>query len=510
MEFRILRQTIVVIILIALGFSVYPSRVIKSADPTPLTVWLYSANDKKALDSVLTLFHSLHPDIKVNVVQQDVASYGNALNIAFYQGQNTPDLFQIAPEDQIPFTTQVANRWLAPLNDFPDFPEFKATFPKTQMGFDEDFVVGQNVLNGAAYSAALQRPLPPIFLYANLNLYSKAGLIDPHGVPKAPTTMDEFTTHAQAIKAATGKPGVAFGGLSGIEAFWWLCQLSGPYMVDGKAGWDAKTGHYSFSSKVCFRNMIDNVLKMRDEGLILPESPTSTDSAIRELFAKGEIGHYIGDLSAIQTWKESTPGFSSSYTILPLPVLSGDKPTTFFYTSPGGRWMGINANSKVKDAAWTFYKFLYSKNYQDAWTKLGNGLGMFTSESTFQSSLLNTQKTAFSMNKLVVLGPDSTLRRPELSPVKITVLGQSPAEVLMALYTGKTTDIEAALRDLDERSETALDTAIANANASGITVTRADFIFDDWNPALPYIPKPANEPTPSDIIPNDLTPTSTP
>jgi multiple sugar transport system substrate-binding protein len=58
---------------------------------------------------------------------------------------------------------------------------------------------------------------------------------------------------------------------------------------------------------------------------------------------------------------------------------------------------------------------------------------------------------------------------------------------MQGLYTGQLTNVKAALQDLQDRSETALDNAIAAARKQGANVSRADWVFADWKPSENYV-----------------------
>jgi ABC-type glycerol-3-phosphate transport system substrate-binding protein len=389
----------------------------------------------------------------------------------------------IPQENQMPFWANVVEAgWLKPWSDYADFADFRSTFPETA------FAEGNNMRDGNVYTGPLFLSLPWLQLYINTSLYREAGLVNEDGSLPLPTTWDEMLANSRAIKEATGAYGMGFGGTTNnIDWFWWTCQLSGPYFADLGGGWNPATATYEFSERPCFRQMIDYLITFRDEELMLPESMSIDDETVRVLFATNEVAHYFAGSWVINGWATTNPDFTD-YTAVRLPLIGVDEPISRFYTNPGGRFLGINANTEHADAAWEFVKFIYGPEFGRIFAESGNGLTLFTPGDRSEYATNDAWANIYAMGDMIVTGPSAVLRRPELSQVVVTLQGPNPAQVLTGIYTGQITDIDAALADLDERFEAALDQGIADAQGTGLEVTRDDYLFPDWNPAESYVP----------------------
>jgi ABC-type glycerol-3-phosphate transport system substrate-binding protein len=478
---RFLGVTVVIVLIVVIAVVLNGNISRTPIIPTRITFWDYYTTQSPAIEAGIAAFEAANPDIKVERKQRTLGEQIVMLEHTGYGAVAAPDVFIVPPPANVPFDRMVGNAGLLAWNDFPDFQTFRRTFPYSDTAFAE----GYNTFGGKVYSAPLDLPVPSLFLYINADLYRKAGMVNADGSLIIPNTIDALIANSRGIVEAAGKYSLGFGGASGkIEAFWMLCQLTDPYIVDHKLGWNAQKGEYEFSRRVCFSKVIQYLLTMRDAQLIWPDSMTADDAKIRELFAKGEIAHYLGDASAILDWQTTNPNFKN-YVVARIPLVNSERPVTYFYTSPGGTWVGIHSFSQQKEASWRFVKFLYSTAFQDIWAKQGNGLGIFTSENALPAD--SPWRAVQTMRTLVVPGPDSIQRKPELSKVKLQFIGVTPTQLLEYIYTGQITDIEAALIDLDSRSNDTLNNAIINAHADGQTVERADFVFEDWDPRLAYI-----------------------
>lgn len=58
--------------------------------------------------------------------------------------------------------------------------------------------------------------------------------------------------------------------------------------------------------------------------------------------------------------------------------------------------------------------------------------------------------------------------------------------VIQGIFTGQLDDPQAALKDLQDRSDRALDEAIDAANAEGAEMSRDDWVFGNWDPTRHY------------------------
>src|SRR5690606_29815053 len=84
--------------------------------------------------------------------------------------------------------------------------------------------------------------------------------------------------------------------------------------------------------------------------------------------------------------------------------------------------------------------------------------------------------------------PSPEARTPAASTVaqKLQPVNPSFGAVIQGIFTGQLDDPVKAMSDLQDRSEKALDVAIAAANKAGAKVSRDDWVFANWDPTKSY------------------------
>ena len=448
---------------------------------TEITYWDWWVTQGPAIDAIIAAFQEQNPDITVTKTTTATTNYVQGLNAAVQSG-SAPDMYAIPWEV---WTEYVSQGYLYDLNQFPDVEEFKATFPDPA----NNFVEGSNIINGQLYSAPFSGPSKPwLQLYVHTGLYQEAGLVDDAGNVQLPTTWAEFIENSRTIKEKTGKAGLGFSMQQSWATGWLyrICNYSGvPY--DGYlGGFDYRTGEYTFASNPCYKQVLSDLVTMRDEGLI-DEGTLSLsydDEGARALFAEGGFAHLFAGEWVIPGFSQTHPDFSE-YTATHVPF-PGDAPESYFGAGVGGYQFVINAETENPEAAWEFFKFLHSEEAGRIWSENGQGLMLLTPQPYDQFATNDAFKYIFSSTNLVRTYPEPTIRKPELAQLQITLQGASPDDMIVGILSGQITDIDAALADLDARKMAALETAISDAQAAGLDVSMEDFLYPDWNPAENY------------------------
>jgi len=486
MDFKKIRIAISLVVVLAIVAVARPATPVH-ADNVTITYWDWWVAQGPTVDEGIKAFEAANPGITVQKTTQQDKDYTNLLNLAF-QGDSAPDVFSVPEDQHLPFNTQIANGWEAPLDGLAGFSDWKASFP------GQAFAEGINVIDGKTYSAPFFANLPNWQMYINVDLYKKAGLVNADGSLKLPKTLDDVMANSQVIKDKTGAYGLGFGNNVADWNFW-MCQFSGGFEQDGKRGWDPKSGKFVFSTEPCFKTVINDLLSMQKNKLLLPDSTSIDDENARVRFANGEFAHLIGGTWVMGGWTTTNPKFTGAdYTAVSLPLVGMDKPSSYWYVTPGGRQFAISATSKQQDAAWKFFKYLYSADFANLWAKDGQG-GAYLTQNLPQYAQNDAQKAVYSMGNLVRVGPATVLRNPDAAKVQFSVPGTSVNDTVIGFMTGQITDVDKTLADLDKRSTDALNQAISDAASGGAKISLRDFVFSDWDPTKDYTTLPANAAT---------------
>ncbi|MGL4610503.1 MAG: ABC transporter substrate-binding protein [Trueperaceae bacterium] len=448
---------------------------------TEVTYWDWWVTQGVAIDAIIEAFEAQNPDIDIVKTTTATTNYGQTLDAAVQSG-NAPDIYAI-PEDR--WATYVNEGAFYDLNEFADVEDFKATYPNPA----NNFVEGQNIIDGALYSAPFSGPDKPwLQLYINTAVYKEAGLVDDAGNLKLPVTWAEFIENSRVVKETTGKAGWGFSMTQSWAADWAsrICNYGGIPADGFLGGFDWRTGEYVYSTDPCYKQVLSDIVVMRDEGLLDEGTIAAAydDEGARAKFAEGGFAHLYAGEWVIPGWAEKFPNFKD-YTATHVPFPS-EEPQSYFGGAVGGRQFVMNAETENADAAWAFFKFLHSEEAGRLWAENGQGLNLMTPEPYDAYATNDAFKYIFSSGDLTRVYPEPPLRNPEIAQLQITLQGASFGDIVVGVVSGQITDIDEALADLDARKTAALETAISDAAAAGLTVTKEDFVYPDWNPMESY------------------------
>jgi ABC-type glycerol-3-phosphate transport system substrate-binding protein len=453
-----------------------------------LTYWDWWVTQAPWVDNEIKLFQEANPGITIKKTTNETNTYADLFALAV-KGNNAPDVFLIPQKPS--YAEIVANGWMVPLNQFADFQDFTKRFPNPTQNFAE----GTNTIGGKTYSAPFGDASDGMWLYLwiNTKVFKDAGLVDSAGNVKLPETADDMLQAARTIKEKSGGKtfGYGFSLKSDYLPSWqfYLAQLSGADPIYN-GGLDLRTGKYTYGTNPAYKSSIDLLLKMRDEGLIIPDSASADDESMRVLFAQHKFGMLVSGNWVMTGWQKTNPEFKD-FTLTHIPLFGTSEPKSYFYLKPGGSQFAVNPKAKNLDAAWKWFKWLYSKEAGERWVKSGNGRSIFPDANKPEYATNDAMRQAWSQSpKYSRVGPVPALRNPDVGKVKIKGIKPDENAIIVGLYTGRLTDISAALKDLDAAKQKALEEALTDAKAAGAKVSIEDYIFADWDPTKDYVTKP--------------------
>ncbi len=451
-----------------------------SSQPVTIAHWDWWVTQGPTIDNEIKLFHEKYPNVTVQKTTQVVDQYPNLLQLAMKAG-TAPDLFLIPSTPQL--VEQVDEGWLKPLNQWAT-DKWQATFPA------ESFAEGSNVFQGKIYTAPFDGPAPWLQLYVNDKLFKAAGLVDASGKVEAPRTWSEVRVAAQAITKAGGGNvfGWGFGDKQKTVLPWqlMLCQTSGA--PDAQGGFDLRKGSYTWSSNPVFLDWINFFMGMKGEGSIVPEALSIDDETARVYFATGKFAMLIGGVWNQSGWAKTNPDFTD-YSVVSLPHL-GEKPDSYFYTSPGGVGFGVSNQTKIPDAAWLWFSWLNSKEAATRWVQAGQGLRIFPDANKLEFAKTEPYRQYMQVAlDGVRMAPSPGLLHPTMDQVKPQQTLPDIQGILEGIYTGQIKDWKGALLDLQNRDDAAQAAAIKDAQSRGINVDPAWWRVPDWNLTENYVQK---------------------
>ncbi|WP_440118294.1 ABC transporter substrate-binding protein [Paenibacillus sp. QZ-Y1] len=410
---------------------------------TKIVYWTPDRHDADFMKSKIDEFNHTNKDnIEVEMtVMGD--NYPQAVDIAFASKQ-APDVLQVND-----FQTYYQKGYLAPIDGYMS-DEMKAMFK-------DNLIDNKNTIDGKVYS--LPNTGQVWRLVYNKDIFKKAGIESP------PKTLAEMVEDAKKITEAGKSEGI-YGFASPFKSgsgFWRAANtIAGASNSDGIDGFNYKTGQFDFSM---YKDIALALRQMNEDGSMLPGVESLDIDPLRAQFAQGKIGMYINHSGEPGVYKDQFPT-KEDWAAAPVPTSDG----TIKGASQviGGSYIGINADSANKEAAWKFMEYVYSKDLQSEYYEKGYGISLIP-------AVLSSEK------KPNIPGIEGFLpkRYDAIFPANPSVVTESSLEgtkwsdaFSIFVFTGG--DLDGVIKDLDTRYNASLE----KTKAAGLTKIAADPSFD--------------------------------
>ena len=459
-----------------------------SSSADALTYWDWYVTQAPWVDNERELFHKAHPGVTVKKTTQVSAQYADLVALA-NRGGNLPDIFMIP---QVPsLAEQVAQGWLLPLDKWAT-PPWQSRFP------EGTFLEGANVFDGKVYSAPLKGSGAQYQLYIHNGVFKSAGLTNPDGSVKVPTTWDEVTSAAETItKKSGGKSyGLGFGNADGIGVLaWWLdlfirgAGAPGGAPTGAGTGMDFRVGKWTLASDRAYGDFLELFVEWKKRGFFHPNSMSLSDEAARAFFERGKFGMTVGGVWNQPEWTQHK---FTDYSLVTLPSPTAT-PQGYYYTDPvgTGSFAAISTKSKKTDHAWQWLDALTSPAAGRRWVQDLNGVSVYPANNS-PAGIDSKPFAAFvGMTKSVLRGPVPIVRNPQLASVAPAAPKPDISDVVGGIYTGQIKDVHGALSGLADKKYRILSDAVAAVAKQGKKVSMSDYVFADWDPTKPYTTKKA-------------------
>ncbi|GCE10769.1 ABC transporter substrate-binding protein [Tengunoibacter tsumagoiensis] len=450
-----------------------------AAGTVTLKYWDFYVTQAPWIDNEIKLFQQAHPGIKIKKSTQSVGDYANLYSLAV-RSNNTPDIAMI-PQTPV-FNDQVAKGWWQPLDKWADDKWRSRFIPNT-------LHEGSNIFNGKLYSVPLEGLAVPFQLYINHSVFRAADLVNADGTIMIPRTWDDVTHASEAITKKSGGQvyGLGFGNSAYDVLSWWMFVfIIGAGCPGGPGDPDLRTGKYAFHSNRNYADWLNLLKEWKDRQYIYPDSISISDEVARAYFERGKFGMTIGGIWDQPEW---TSHQFTDYSLTTL-ITPNKEPDSYFPIKPGGTFTAISSKSKHQDEAWAWFDWLASVDAGKRWVEMGEGLSIFPQNNDPKNNSQPHFKQYIDTAKFSVPGPDPTIRNPNVGLVVPQTVKPAMGDIIAGYYTGQISNISDALQELEQKSQKALEDAIAVTNQQGHKVSIDDYIFTDWDVKKPYVTKP--------------------
>ncbi|GCE15132.1 ABC transporter substrate-binding protein [Tengunoibacter tsumagoiensis] len=447
--------------------------------------WDWWVSQAPWLDNEIKLFQAANSSIKIKKTTHS-NSYDTLFSLA-YKNKTTPDVFMIPQSFKL--NEQVAKGWLLPLDKWAT-SSWRSRFP------EGTFYEGNNMINGKLYTAPLTGSASILQLYVNNAVFKQAGLTNSDGSVKIPQTWDDLSNAADAIvKKSNGNVyGFGIGNSSAIFPWWLEVLVRGAGSPGGGAGtfgplgsMDYRVGKYTYATDRNYADVYNLILDWKNHKYFYPDSMSIGDEAARVLFEQGKFGMTVGGVWNQAEWSQHN---FTDYSLVPL-VAPSKTLQGYYYHVPGGQFLAISSQTKHPDEAWEWFNWMYSLDTAKRWVQAGEDISVFSQANDPASIKFKPFAQYAATSQVSLVGPNISQRNPKTANVILPAVKPDISDVSTGIYTGQIGDIHAALSDLADRSQQAVDKALAQAQQQGNNVTINDYIFSDWDITKPYTTKPA-------------------
>ncbi len=305
-------------LVLALVFFLVPRGIVWAGAPVEIVLWhSYRAEERRALERVIEVFHKKQKKIRVKVLAIPYDAYADKISAAIPRGHG-PDLFIFA-HDRI--GDWAKNKIIEPITFWVTPQLLSRFFPKT--------------VRMLAYSNALYGL--PLAYKSTALFYNRALVKNP---PK--TTAELIALAKKLTDAKKGRFGLAYEATNFYHHALWLHGFGGRVF--------GKKGTLRIADKAAIK-ALDFARSLKHRYHILPAEPTST--LISSLFNAGKVAMVING-----PWFRGEINAKIDYGVVKLPIVSETKKAAApFLTSEA---ILLSKMSKKKRVAFEVMKYLTS------------------------------------------------------------------------------------------------------------------------------------------------------
>lgn len=293
--------------------------------------------------------------IQVELLKIPRTSYNDTLNMLLSSGEG-PDVFEARSEWLFSY---IYKNWLYDLTGMVG-DSFYNDFP----AWVRDYVNDQKFKRRFYSLPSGQMTYRLIY---NKDLFKRAGL-DPSNPP---ATLEDMALYAKKI-TTVGKGDRRYGFALALNDAWsgltYLMESVNSY--SGVYYFNFKTGRYDLTK---YSPWLNAMMKMKEDGSLFPGETTMKEDLALIQFAEGNIGMMYAENWEPVLLKELFPAKCDWAAAMPPKISRDDKSEGYVGVTATG-WQVVYSKSEHPDKAFLFWKYLYSKSYNEEMFKSGGFL----------------------------------------------------------------------------------------------------------------------------------------
>jgi multiple sugar transport system substrate-binding protein len=456
---------------VAFGSAQADTRAAAAEGPITIRLWDHFQPLTAAHDAILEQIKKRHPNVTVEHTVYNPATMPQSLQLAFKSGQ-LPDI--TSNVTGVPASKLIDEGWYIPIDQYVDVRRNKLVA--------DQLFEGLTVFKGKVYSVPIfSRRQSPSTLWYNKDMLKAAG-VDPE---KGLVTYDDVLKAARAMTR-----GDAYGIVIQVKFTDRMADtLDDLAMAAGGPGpIDWRSGGYQYATEP-YVKALEFLLKFKEQGSMFPASITLDARNARARWAAGNIGFFFDGPWNTGVIVNSFKDAAAFTDVAWVPVPSASAPGRTYKSPPGGEFWLTSQGKNPKVAA-EFFEGLTTEDYYKA-LALGQDqppldIGA-VAKAAVHASYTRVNGLA---GPRVLISPVPQIRNSEVASVITEMKPITPnlGDIIMGSFSGAITDVRGALKTYNDAMTAERDRAIASVQAKGGKVSKADWVFANWDPARDYTP----------------------
>ena len=307
----------------------------RTQETVTLAFATYQVREQERVEAAIKVFQEKNPGILVDPTFIPNEPYTQIIRTKFASGEG-PDVLQLWATPESMGALGKAG-YLLDLSDNPVFMKVAPSISSSCAIDDMVYMLPTNV--------------------ALMGLLINTEVLSDAGVP-IPTNYKEFLEACEAVKAMGVAP-IAFGDKDGVESGWG-CKIIYDSIASEDEVEGIVEGAVTFSGAAAFKELLTKIKELEDRGYFVQDYTSVTLDHAHEMIADAKAAFMFS-----AEW--NFPGVlaknnSASFALVPVPF--NDSGTPKMISTIGGG-VGVNADSKILDAAVMWLEFNGSQDYAD-------------------------------------------------------------------------------------------------------------------------------------------------
>lgn len=437
--------------------------------------WDHFGNLPELQRELWDTYNAQHPNIFVEHTQINPSDLGQALQLAFPNGE-APDVHSTAGIG-VPTSRLIEDGWFVAWDDYVG-QEWIDSLPAGAL------TEGSTVFGGKIYSI-------PIFSFrttSTLTWFNKELMENAGYDPEiGPQSWDEFRDAARKITENGG--GSVFGWIQGISFTDRLADHTTNLAMTAGAPskqFDWRTGEYIFASEPVIQ-AVEFLKSLEQDGSLLPGSGSLNARTARARWVTGIAGLFFDGPWNIGTVNREFQDFLPKIGVTRIVAPEPDADINLHVGPQGGSFF-VSSQSEHPEIAIDILKNYATQAFYE-------GVASMMTPPPLDLSVVDnvdvhpTYRTAMEhFGQDVFLDPIPAARNPLVSDVYANMADVRPnlGEIVQGVISGDVTDIAGTLQEYNDKLTAERDAAIATVQAEGGDVSLDDWVFEDWESGQDY------------------------